>query len=283
MDKFHLMQFYTLLKREVLENKNLFIMAPAVIAGLILLISAWILSRLSDDLVMVGIEYLGVLFDGLSPFEMAPIFMILTLPFILVFYSCAIIYLMNSLYQDRRELSIFFWQSMPVSNLLTVLSKIVAIGLVAPLFYIAWSLLIYVVSVLTLSIMGMSYDIEVSGLGYMFMASAMSLIYIYMSAFVTTLWMLPTIGWVMLFSAFARRTPLMWAIGVFILVGILEDVVFGSQFLGNWVQSRSSPAQYIVVSFQDMLNTLFSYDMLFGICVGSILVAGAVYMRRFAD
>lgn len=277
------MRFYTLLKREVLENKNLFIMAPAVLAGLILLISAWILSQLSEEIVTVGIEYLGVLFDGLSPFEMAPIFMILTLPFILVFYSCAIIYLMNSLYQDRRELSILFWQSMPVSNFLTVLSKIVAIGLVAPLFYIAWSLLIYVVSVLTLSIMGMSYDIEVNGLGYMFMASAMSLIYIYMSAFVTTLWMLPTIGWVMLFSAFAKRTPLMWAIGVFILVGILEDVLFGSQFLGNWVQSRSSPAQYIVVSFQDMLSTLFSYDMLFGVCVGSILVAGAVYMRRFAD
>ena len=283
MNKFHLLQFHALLQREILEHRNMFIMAPAILAGLILLFSVWAMTRMGQDTVSISIEYMALLFDGLSPLEMAPIFMIPAIPFIGIFYFCAIIYLMNSLYQDRQELSILFWQSMPVSNLNTVLSKLVTIGMVAPLFYIATMFALYVIALFWLAIHGWSYDIEVAGLGYMFLAAVASLIFVYLSIVTTALWLLPTIGWVVLFSAFAKRTPILWAIGVFILVGFLEEFIFGTQFLGNFVQSRSTPTQYLILDFQDIVERLINYDMLFGILVGSILLAGAVYMRRFID
>ncbi|MFP6838691.1 MAG: hypothetical protein VB962_03780 [Pseudohongiellaceae bacterium] len=283
MNKFHLLQFHALLQREILEHRNMFIMAPAILAGLILLFSVWAMTRMGQDTVSISIEYMALLFDGLSPLEMAPIFMIPAIPFIGIFYFCAIIYLMNSLYQDRQELSILFWQSMPVSNLNTVLSKLVTIGMVAPLFYIATMFALYVIALFWLAILGWSYDIEVAGLGYMFLAAVASLIFVYLSIVTTALWLLPTIGWVVLFSAFAKRTPILWAIGVFILVGFLEEFIFGTQFLGNFVQSRSTPTQYLILDFQDIVERLINYDMLFGILVGSILLAGAVYMRRFID
>lgn len=283
MNRFYLVQFRALLKREMLEHRNLFIIAPAVLAGLLLIFSIWVMMQMGRDIVSVGIEYMALLFDGLSPLEMAPIFMLLAIPFIGVYYICTIIYLMNSLYQDRQELSIMFWQSMPVSNLNTVLSKLVTIGMVAPLFYIAMMFVLYVIAMLWLAILGFSYGIELSGLGVIFMAAVTSLIFVYLSIITTTLWLLPSIGWLILFSAFAKRTPIMWAIGVFILVGFLEDFIFGTQFLGNWVESRSSPSQYLVLEFQDIIERLFNYEMLFGILVGSILLAGAVYMRRFVD
>ena len=283
MNKFHLLQFLALLKREMIEHRNLFIMAPAILAGLILLFSVWAMTQMGQDLKSVGIEYMALLFESFSPLEMAPIFMFLAIPFVGVFYFCAIIYLMNSLYQDRQELSILLWQSMPVSNLNTVLSKLATIGIVAPLFYIATMFVLYVVAMLWLTILGWSYDIEVAGLGYMFLAAVASLVFVYLSIITTTLWLLPTIGWVILFSAFAKRTPIMWAIGVFILVGFLEEFIFGTQFLGNFVESRSTPTQYLILDFQDVVERLINYDMLFGIMVGSILLAGAVYMRRFID
>ena len=283
MNKFHLLQFHALLQREILEHRNMFIMAPAILAGLILLFSVWAMTRMGQDTVSISIEYMALLFDGLSPLEMAPIFMIPAIPFIGIFYFCAIIYLMNSLYQDRQELSILFWQSMPVSNLNTVLSKLVTIGMVAPLFYIATMFALYVIALFWLAILGWSYDIEVAGLGYMFLAAVASLIFVYLSIVTTALWLLPTIGWVVLFSAFAKRTPILWAIGVFILVGFLEEFIFGTQFLGNFVQSRSTPTQYLILDFRDIVERLINYDMLFGILVGSILLAGAVYMRRFID
>jgi len=229
------------------------------------------------------VEYLSIMFDGLSPGEMAPMFLMPAIPFIMMLYACVLIYLLNALYQDRKDLSVYFWQSMPVSNLGTVLSKVVTVIAVVPAFYVAILFVVYLLAVTALSLLGLSYDVEVAGLGYMLMAAVVSLLLFYVSAFLAALWLLPTIGWLLLFSAFAKRTPVMWALGVFILLGLVEDLIFGTQFLGNWVESRSNFRQYIVLDFPMAMDRLFSYDMLFGLVVGAILITGAVYMRRFVD
>ncbi|MEQ9208856.1 MAG: hypothetical protein RLN96_03290, partial [Pseudomonadales bacterium] len=131
--------------------------------------------------------------------------------------------------------------------------------------------------------LGLRYDVEVAGLGYMFMASVVSLVLVYLSAITTALWLLPSIGWLLLFSAFSKRVPLMWAIVVFLLIGFIEDFVFRTQYLANWVESRSNPNQYVVFEFADLAERWFNYDMLFGVAVGLILITGAVFMRRFVD
>lgn len=283
MDKFDLLQFYALLKREVLEHRNVFIGAPAVLAGLILVFNVWVMSLIPEDTLATGIEYAAMLFDGLSPLEMAPIFMILAIPFMLVLYLVGLIYLINALYQDRREMSVLFWQSMPVSNLRTVLSKVVTIAAVVPIFYVAILFALYLVGMIWVTVLGLSYDVEIAGLGYMFLAAVASLILVYLSALFTALWLLPSIGWLLLFSAFARKTPLLWALGVYLLFFLLEDLIFGTQYMANWAESRSNPSQYLIFSFQDVFGKFFSYDMLFGVLIGSILIAGAVLMRRYID
>lgn len=283
MNKFALLQFRALIKRELLEHRNLFILAPAFLAFILFVAVIWVANQVSSDDLGAMISYLAMLFNGLSPVEMAPILMVLGIPFMVVLYSSAFMYLINTLYQDRKDVSILFWQSMPVSNLNTVLSKIITIGAVAPFFYMAIVFGLYLLLAILISILGVSYDIEIAGIGYLFMAAVVSLMLLYLSAFVTALWMLPTVGWLLLFSAFAKRTPLMWAVGMFILLGFLEDFLFGSQFLGNWAASRADPNQYIIFSFSDIFDRVFNYDMLFGILVGSILIAGAVLMRRFID
>lgn len=284
MDKILLRQFYALLRREVLEHRNLFLGAPAVVAFLILLATIWAANQIPNDQLVLGLEYLAMLFDGLSPFDMAPFFMILSIPFMLTLYVCCLVYLVNTLYQDRKEMSVLFWQSMPVSNLNTVLSKVVTVVIVAPLFYVAVIFGLYLIAMIWLTVLGYSNDVDLAGLGWLFLAALASLLLIYASTFVATLWLLPTIGWILLFSAFARKTPLLWAGGVFILVGFLEDFAFGTQYLANWVESRAANLnQYLILDFQNVLGRLFNYDMLFGVILGSILIAGAVYMRRFTD
>ncbi|MBL4581842.1 MAG: hypothetical protein JKY29_08500 [Gammaproteobacteria bacterium] len=284
MDKFALLQFYGLLKREVLEHRNLFIGAPAVVAFLILVAATWVATQIDQSQLAEGLRYVSVLFDGLSPFDMAPFFMLLGIPFILTLYICSVIYLINTLFQDRKEMSILFWQSMPVSNFQTVLSKIVAIVVVAPIFYVLIIFAMYLIAMVWLTILGISNDIDLVGIGWMFLAAIASLVLIYISAIVASLWLLPSMGWLLLFSAFAKKTPLLWAGGVFILVGFLEDFIFGTQYLANWVASRASdPNQYLIFEFQNIFERIFNYDTLFGIVVGAILIAGAVFMRRFTD
>ena len=283
MDKFHLLQFQALLRREILEHRNLFIGAPAMLAFLCIVFAIWAMSIMSEDQLATAIASLAMVFNGLSPADMAPLFMVFAAPFIGMLFICSFIYLINTLYQDRRDLSVLFWQSMPVSDLKTVLSKVVMVVAIAPIFYMAFISAIYFIAIVWLSILGFSYDIELAGLGYMFMAAFVSLFLVYLSAVLSALWLLPFIGWFMLFSAFAKRTPFLWGIGVFFLVGLLEGLIFRTQYMANWVDSRSNPNQYVIFDFASVFDRLFNYDMLFGIFVGSILLAGAVLMRRFND
>ena len=283
MSNFRVMQFYALIKREVLEHTTLFVFAPLVLAALILLAAVWVMSLAPSESITMLIDYAAKLFDGLSPTEMAPIFMILALPFMIILLVCATVYALSTLYQDRKDSSVLFWHSMPVSNLQTVVSKVVAIVAIAPAFYVAILFALYLVFAVWLAILGASEGIAVAGLGYMFMAAVVSLLLVYLSSVLAGLWLLPTLGWVMLFSAYARRAPAMWALGVFAALLFLEDFIFGSQFLVNWIESRSNPAQYLIFGFSDVADRLISYDMLFGIAVGSVLLTGAVMMRRYTD
>lgn len=283
MNIFPLLQFDALLRREVLEHRNLFLLAPAFLAVLLFLVPVWVTNQIGPEFISDGLAYLAMLFDGLSPVDMAPIFMLSGIPFMIVLFSCSLIYLLNTLFQDRKDLSVLFWQSMPVSNLNTVLSKIITVGVLAPFFYMAVLFGLYLVIVVWISILGSSYGVEISGIGQMFMAAVVSLLLLYLSVVVATSCLLPAIGWILLFSAFARRIPLMWAAGVYILVGFLEDFLFGSQFLGNWVQSRANLNQYIIFSFGDVFDRVFNYDMVAGIAIGSILITGAVLTRSFID
>ena len=283
MNNFDLRRYRAMLKREVLEHPTLFFGAPVLEALLIVLILAWLQTFVPLEEKRLAVEYMAVLFNGLSPTDMAPIFMLLAIPFVASLYISAIVYLTNSLYQDRRDTSGLFWQSIPVSILQTVLSKIVTIGVVVPLIYMGTLAIMYCIGAIWLTVMGLSYEVEIAGLGYMFMAALTSLALVYLSTVVASLWLLPTVGWLLLFSAFAKRTPLLWAIGAFILLGLIEGFVFNTQYLANWVESRSDPSGYLILSFGSVFDRLFTYDMLFGIAVGSILITGAVYMRRFID
>lgn len=283
MNNFRVRQFYALIKREVLEHTTLFIYAPAILAVVLLLGTAWLMSLAPDEQVALAIEYAAMLFDGLSPLEMAPLFMLLAIPFIIVLSICGLTYLLNTLFQDRKDSSVLFWQSMPVSNLRAVASKLTTVLAVAPLFYVAILFVLYLLSMIWLTILGISYDISISGLGYMFMAAVVSLVLVYLSMVIAGLWLFPTVGWLLLFSAFAKRAPALSAIGVYMLLLFIEEFVFGTQFLVNWVESRSNPNQYVIFEFSDVVDRLFNYDMLFGLVVGAILVTGATLMRRFAD
>jgi len=284
MDKFSFFRFVALLQREVLEHRNLFIGAPLVLALLMLVSAIWVATQIDAAELAEGLQFISVLFNGLSPFDMAPFFMLAAVPFLLMLYVCSLIYLLSALYQDRKDMSVFFWQSMPVSNMQTILSKLVTIILVAPIFYVLVIFATYLFAMICITIMGISFDVDLVGIGWMFLAAVASLVLLYLSAVVSGLWLLPLMGWLLLFSAFAKKTPLLWAAGMFILLGFLEDFIFGTQYFANWVESRTAnPNQYLIMEFSSIFQSVFNYETLFGILVGSILITGAVYMRRFVD
>lgn len=276
-------EFVVLLKRELWECRNLFLGTPLVLTILLIVIGLLLLVRVPEEMALGVVQQLGSLTDGARAADLAPLMMVVAVPYMIFLYICVIIYLMNSLYQDRKDASILFWQSMPVSNLQTVLSKVVTVSLIAPLFVVAAIFVFFIFIIIAVTMLGMQYDVAVGGLSELFMASLYCSLLVYLSAVLAALWLFPTAGWFLLFSAFARSVPYLWALGAFVLLLLFEDFVFGTQFLANWLDSRTSNYNYIIFQTGDFFSRLFSYDMLIGVAVGALLITGAVYMRRFTD
>lgn len=283
MNQFRFLQFFALLKKEFWENRNLMIGAPVVLAIVIFVINFLIISQFNDEQLSLVVGYVGEWFDGQNPFYTAPIVTLLSLPFVVVFFFCSVIYLLNALYHDRKDMSILFWQSMPVSNLQTVMSKIVTVVIVSPLFTVAAMAVLYGLSICYLIIVGYGLESELSGFAYMFAAVAVNLSLIYFFLATSVLWLLPLVGWLLLFSAFARKAPMLWAIGFYFLLGFFEEFVFNTRFLSNWAQTRFDPDNFIIADFSGIFDRLLSYDMLIGWVVGALLITGSVYMRRYAE
>jgi len=283
MSRFSFFQFFALLKKEFWENRILMIGAPAVLAIVIFVVNFLLVSQLSEEQLGSVIGYFNRWFDGENPFYTAPVITLLCIPFVVAYFFCSVIYLLNSLYSDRKDMSILFWQSMPISNLQTVISKIVTVVVISPIFTVAAIAVLYGLTIGYLTVIGYGLSAQLSGLSYMFVAVAVNLSMVYFFLATSALWLLPLVGWLLLFSAFARRAPILWAIGVYFLLGFFEGFLFNTRFLSNWAQTRFDPDNFIIVDYSGILDRLFSYDMFIGLFVGALLISGSVYMRRYAE
>ena len=206
-------QMTTLLRRELWENRAITV-APAVIGGLLLLIALLALGGaisiqvgdapfdLADavrrwppeqtgPMLQVGLISLGVFFNSVMIFVIA-------------------FYLLDSLYADRKDRSILFWKSLPVSDTTVVLSKLATAALVIP----AVTLAVFLLTAVVLWLIGGgaaaaagNTTVLASGPGVI-LSTAVAFLY---ALLVQSLWYLPLFGWLLLASAWAKRGVLWWA------------------------------------------------------------------------
>lgn len=271
--------------REVRENKAQLIYTPAIFLFLGLLLLAEIASAVFPDIESRSL-IIDQFFTGLESMDIssfAPLFTTASGPYLFVMMLTAMIYLSKSLYADRRDQSYLFWQSMPVSDTKTVLSKVVIALFVIPLFYFAALLLALALVLIVIVAYAMMLGVELAGISELISLLISGALYTFLSSMLGMFWLLPVVGWILLFSAFAPRAPLLWAIAVAFLLNLVERVFIGSNTIESWINSRSNPWQYLAFGVEDLLLRLTSYEMLFGFLIAAVLILGAVGMRRFSD
>ena len=279
----HARQLIIMLRREIWEHSMLFWGAPITLLGLLILFAAWIFAQFGVS----QIDNLAGNFDGIlidiSTTGLGYYLMLVAAPFLVVLYASSITYMLIALYSDRKDLSILFWYSMPVSNTLQVISKVITVLVIMPLFYIAVIGVGYLLLWIAVVAMSIGTDTAPVGLLDLLISSLYALIFLLLSLVVSGLLWLPTVGWFLLISAFARSLPLLWVMGIFIALGFLEDLIFSTQYLAVWVDGHSNLSDYFVLEFNDFFIKLFTYEMFYGMLIGLVLLIGAVNMRRFAD
>lgn len=251
-------KFMWLLKREYWENKGGFLWAPAIAAAVSLLFlilgggaGQWLLRNAGERTitmrnrdVLLSETPLSALLQQMSARELdmwqnAMNAMTLVSSFWpwLVMYFVVFFYLVGSLHDQRKDRSILFWKSMPVSDTLTVLSKVVSAVVVAPLITSGLTGALMLAFGVVISVLMLINDVDPtiyywSQLDYpMLLASLVAWLPIHV------LWALPTVGWLLLCSAWARSKPFLWATVLPILAGALVswfDLLRTVDVASNW-------------------------------------------------
>lgn len=277
--RIELQRFGALLRKEVREHANLFVITPTVVTLLLVLVMILTIIALPESAERVALEQsAGFLAD--LPLRSAVIVpLALAMPFVPMLFLTWIIYLTVCLYQDRKDRSFLFWQSMPVSDLQTVLSRVVTAIFIIPAIAAAevlfWLLVTMIYLTPTMSDLGVSFAL--------FKALLLALdgtLLFYCFVWLNGLLFLPVIGWFLLFSAYSRRVPFLWAVGSAVVLALLEASLLNSVYFGYWM---SWTARAGVFGWPDVPATLFSYQMLVALLLGGVLLAGATLMRRFND
>src|SRR5207248_2681713 len=112
--------FYWSVRRELWENRSLYL-APLIVAGVIIIgfmFSAIGLAERRQAVLLLD-DPLKTRTAIEMPYSMAAMMIMFTAFIVAVFYC------LDALHGERRERSILFWKSLPVSDFTTVLSKAV--------------------------------------------------------------------------------------------------------------------------------------------------------------
>jgi len=306
-----------LLRREFWENKGSFRTTPIVIGGIyiaFLLMSIFTTTHIDSELYTFR-EAIRVMADQSEELRRLVIYQVMlgsSVFFTVVMSFVILFYLLGSLYDDRKDRSILFWKSLPASDTLTVASKLLAAMFVIPAFFLLTLMVTQVIMAIIGSLMVLSVDGNpwtlFLGLSNPFKAWGM----IAASWAAQSIWALPLYGWLMLVSAFAPRVPLLFATLPPLIFAVLQTwIEFLRTFtlknnivgvIGEWL--FNSPAILTVevgdgqgeialgvplteefdhaVNLTNILDRLFSVQMLSGLVVAAFFLAAALWLRHRA-
>jgi ABC-2 type transport system permease protein len=278
--------FYWSVRRELWENRSIYV-APLIVAAVVLFGSFVGSFHLPDR------RRLAMALDPAHrraaiemPYDIAAMIIILTAFVIGVFYC------LDALYGERRERSILFWKSLPVSDLTTVLSKatipLVILPLIIFLIIVATQFTMMLISSAALMPSGLAGTTWTN-----FNLFQQSLILLY-SLIVIALWHAPIYGWALLISGWARRATFLWAVLPLLAIGVLEKLAFDTSHFLSMLKYRVFGAGDTAFAFQphhgvsiDSLvqltpgRYLATPGLWIGLAFAAAFVAVAVRQRRY--
>jgi len=234
--------FYWSIRRELWENRSIYA-APLIVAVVVLfgfLVSTVGMPQRRQAVLLLDPAHQRAAIG--APYDMAAMMLIFTAFIVGVFYC------LDALNSERRDRSILFWKSLPVSDLTTVLSK-------ASIPFVVLPLVIFgiIVFVQFLMLLWSSAILLPSGLAATtwtrFNLFQQSVILLY-SLIVIVLWHAPIYGWALLISGWARRATFLWAVLPFLAIGVLEKIAFDTSHFASMLKDRLFGAGDTAFAFQ---------------------------------
>jgi len=226
-----------LIRREFWENRAIWLL-PAIIAGLLVVAGIFGGVHIGPNEMHVGPGDMQPNSDHSMP-DSRVIGGVALFAFSIVFLGIMSIYsawyLLDCLYADRKDRSILFWKSLPLTDTETVLSKLAVGLLIIPLVY-------FVIADLTTLAMAFIISIRASSWvgNSLWQPDIWLQLQVYWLYLIVTLalWLLPVAGWLMLVSAVATRAVILWSFLPPLALYLGERWVFGTHAVGAILTDR---------------------------------------------
>jgi ABC-2 type transport system permease protein len=277
---------YWSVRRELWENRAIYVAPVAISCVFLFGFSISILHLLIEIHAAPWLDAMQQRELFGEPYEFAEDLIMAATLIVGLFYS------VDALYGERRDRSILFWKSAPVSDLTTVLSKAAIPIVILPLLAFAITILTQWIMLMTSSAVllgsGQSVAILWSRVGIPHRWPMLLFHFLCIHG----LWQSPIYAWLLLVSGWARRVPILWAALPPLTIGIVEKVAFNTTYFGSLIGSRftgGSEGAAIMGRGRAMdptmlfapLHFLISPGLWIGLAITAAFLAAAVRMRRY--
>jgi len=271
---------YWSVRRELWENRSIYI-APLAVAAVT--VFGFLIATIGRAMSTTDLAQRRAVLEEPYTFAM---FLIMGAAFVVgIFYS------LDALHGERRDRSILFWKSLPVSDLTTVLSKASVPLVILPLFSFALTVATQLIMLLLGSTVLLASGLSAAPLWTRVPLFQMWMMLLYHMVAVHMIWYAPIYCWMLLVSAWTRRAAFLWAILPPLAIGIVEKLAFNTKHFASMMQYRFSGGPEAVgmpgsLKIDPMTHLtpghfLSSPGMWAGLIVAAIFLAVTVRLRRY--
>jgi ABC-2 type transport system permease protein len=281
--------FYWSVRRELWENRSIYL-APLIAAAVVIFgygITAFDLPRLRRNALALESTRMRAAIE--LPYDAAAMMIMFTVFIVGIFYC------LDALHGERRDRSILFWKSLPVSDRTSVLSKAIVPLAILPLLtfviVIATQLIMLLLSTAVLLPSGLA------GTTWQLLPWPRLWLILFYGLVTSTLWEAPVFAWLLLVSSWARRATFLWAVLPWLAISAIEKLAFNTTFFLRLLGRRLTDGfqqGFVVVKYPkdahvpvvdrltqfDPVKFLTSPELWIGLVVAVAFLIAAIRLRR---
>jgi ABC-2 type transport system permease protein len=278
-------RLYWSVRRELWENRSIYI-APLAVAAVFLV--AFLIGaihppvKMRDAMALDPMRHQDLVEQ---PYTFAAFLLMGTTLIVAMFYC------LEALYSERRDRSILFWKSLPVSDLTTVLAKLSIPLVILPLATFAITIVTQWIMLLFSSALMLARGQSVAALWSHLPLFQMSLMLLFHVVAIHGLQFAPVYSWMLLVSSWARRAPLLWAVLPPLAIGVAEKIAFNTSHFAALLGYLLGGGPEVVTGKMEMLpltplavgEFFINPGLWIGLAVAAVFLAAAVRLRRYRE
>jgi ABC-2 type transport system permease protein len=278
-------RLYWSVRRELWENRAIYI-APLAVAALFLV--AFLIGaihppvKMRDAMALDPMRHQDLVEQ---PYTFVAFLLMGTTLIVAMFYC------LEALYSERRDRSILFWKSLPVSDLTTVLAKLSIPLVILPLATFAITIVTQWIMLLISSALMLARGQSVAALWSHLPLFQMSLMLLFHLVAIHGLQFAPVYSWMLLVSSWARRAPLLWAVLPPLAIGVAENIALHTAhfvallgyLLGGGPEVVTGKMQMLPLTPLAVGEFFINPGLWIGLAVSAAFLAAAVRLRRYRE